>query len=151
MFEINFRSELLHLDKVGYELCPTTYNDIDENNDHFTPLDASDWTSRRENVLSHVFDGSLIPSSPSESRQRFASGLREERREALWHLFEVMKTWTCLPSMPELVHQAGFALAQGTMSSDDAIDRAEYIVVSHYISTFADYFQRSPVMPHRYM
>ncbi|KAK1219196.1 hypothetical protein PQX77_018092, partial [Marasmius sp. AFHP31] len=139
LFEINFRYELIALDRLVH-----------------TSLASK--SEREQEVLCAIphFGGSLIPDwgtdiLPGCGRNGFASDLLQHRRAALHGLFTVMEGWNggkCAMPRP-LVDGAGVLKYWERETTEKELSQYEQALVRHYVSSFCSVFGRAPLLPHR--
>ena len=132
LFEINFRYELVTLDRLCYKLDDTP-------------------DARQILVLNRIphFEGNLVPTSSSSGKSGFASEDTEDRRIALEGFFGVMEGWDGGPhAMSRHLSGAGRRLREHQLEGNE-LDKIEKDLVLHYVSVFSDLFGRAPLLPHK--
>ncbi|KAL0573802.1 hypothetical protein V5O48_008147 [Marasmius crinis-equi] len=137
LYEINFRYELISLDRFCYQ------------------TDAS-VAEREQEVLGVLFhfNNRLVPDAADLGKTGFASTQKNERRRALHGLHEVMQGWNGGPGeLPERLRDPGVSKRLDIAETDDIpvmeMDSIEYALAFHYVSTFRIIFARAPLLPHR--
>ncbi|KAK1234307.1 hypothetical protein PQX77_002490 [Marasmius sp. AFHP31] len=135
LFEINFRYELVALDRH----CHTTTASKGE---------------REMEVLCTIrhFEGAMIPAGVESSKQGFASEDLYERRDALLGLFTVMQGWSGGRfALTRTLLEGGGGVKKWERQDirQQELERFEQALVLHYVSTFATVFGRAPLLPHR--
>lgn len=166
LFEVNFRFELLALDRQCYELKPEGFaeaamdvaaeeSEVEEGEEtvdnSFDDLDASSHTDRQLRVLGAMsyWESSLIPGDFKDlDDQGFGSISHPERRRGFVELFRVMRKWHGVPEMDKAtVEAATKCLGEGALELGEqfaAEDRLAY----HYVRCFHHVYGRPPLVPH---
>ncbi|KAK1233860.1 hypothetical protein PQX77_002962 [Marasmius sp. AFHP31] len=134
LFEVNFRYELLALDR----LCNTTTTSKGE---------------REIEVLGMInhFNSSLVPSDHSSSMYGFASKDLVNRRHALRGLYTVMEGWQGEKfALPRSLVEGSSCVKvwEREVVTEMELRQYEKALLTHYISTFATTFGRAPLLPH---
>ncbi|KAF9026844.1 hypothetical protein BDZ89DRAFT_831426 [Hymenopellis radicata] len=148
LFEINFRYELVALDRLCYQFKPANFEQLD--GQPFDELDASSTGDREIRILGCIphFNGRLIPEGPEVGRAGFASSDVEERRGALWGLFRIMRGWTKMGKMSAGTIERAAAVESAKDISTVLLDEFEYRLACHYVWCFVVWFKRAPLLPH---
>ncbi|KAL0565964.1 hypothetical protein V5O48_016053 [Marasmius crinis-equi] len=137
LFEINFRYELVALDRFCYQ----------------KELSTSEREHEVLGVLTH-FHSRLIPDPTDLGKTGFASSQRNERRHALHGFHFIMQGWSGGPGeLSERLKDPGISRRLDIAETEDIttteLDDVEYALVFHYVSTFRKIFVCAPLLPHR--
>lgn len=134
IIRLSFKYELCLVDAWLYALAPANLGEAAEDElaasnrlDRYTKLTAL------PGVLSGQFG--IGDSNPVT------------RQEGVYNLFRVMRGWGQPYDVPGPMSTFLQRLAPGQSPSPDDLERAEYLVAFHYISNFADFFKRAPILP----
>lgn len=160
LFEVNFRYELLFLDRACYELQPEGFDqqalssedspkEGEVSQPNYDNLDASLFGDRQVQILAAIphFNSSLIPGDNNDGQNGFVSHDAERRREAYVGLYRVMRTWCRVPSLCPQTVMAAERLVSG--STDDlALATAESGLAYHYTLCYFTVIGRPPLLPH---
>lgn len=135
----SFKNELILLDQYLYDV--RARNMTPEEGELLTELDASTREERNIKVIGALFlDTDVL---------RFNSTNLNTCREAYLGFYNVMNSWNHFRTSPmsDSIHKQAEKLT-GTLALADFWD-IEYYLVYYYISTFAKFFKRPPILPYR--
>ncbi|KAL0572514.1 hypothetical protein V5O48_009456 [Marasmius crinis-equi] len=138
-FEINFRYELVALDRVCYR----------------TDASAAQRESEVLGLITHL-ESSLVPDGIKKANIGFASRELHSasgRRHALNGLLEVMKGWAGGPGqLPRPLDDTAVSARLDIVQTQEVglpeLEALEYALVHHYVSVFRVTFRRAPLLPH---
>lgn len=156
LFEVNFRYELLVLDRACYDLMPEGFDTTNSGETEegevrsFDDLDASSFGDRQMRVLGAInhFNSTLIPSDTDDGRNGFASPDGSARREAYAGLYRVMRSWQRVPELSSrTVRAAQRILASGPLDTA-ALMVTEEGLAYHYVQCYFTVIGRPPLVPH---
>ncbi|KAE9384962.1 hypothetical protein BT96DRAFT_1007519 [Gymnopus androsaceus JB14] len=139
IFRVSFTQELLMADQYLYEVKPDEHEDKELANE----LDASSREERNLKVMG------AIPGMLDGGDLGFGLSNDSLCQRSLYGLHCVMKGWSWSASMAITSLPLADRLEGPTVLPLDEIDEAEYHIAFHYICSFADFFKRAPVLPHR--
>lgn len=139
IFWVSFTQELLMADRYLYEIKP----DDQEDGELADDLDACSREERNLKIMG------VIPSMLDGTDLGFGSSDDSFWQRSLYGFHRVMRGWTRSRAMPPSSFRIAEALEGPTVLPLDEIENAEYHIAFHYIRTFADFFKRAPVLPHR--
>lgn len=144
LHEINFRWELIALDRYCYKLRPALTGD-----EHDDELAASTPAEREMLIMGFIphFSGNLVPDM-EDAGAGFASVVLEERRDALVAWYRVMQGWSDYGTMATDTAKLSKRVAEEKCSVQD-VDALGHLLVYYYVSMFREIFNRAPVLPHR--
>lgn len=149
IFKESFKQELLLADSIFYKLKPGGFDDtsqeraeVGEVQEFDVDLDASTHEDRNVKVMA------WIPGLMNGSEFGFDSLDLAARRRSAYALFRVMLGWTKMPSFPRKTEAWLHNLAPGCNISDSDVVEACFQVCFHYVASYADYFERAPMVPH---
>ncbi|KAJ3833209.1 hypothetical protein F5878DRAFT_665846 [Lentinula raphanica] len=143
IIHLSFKSELLLADRFLYKLDPIPFNEESvEEGQIQDDLAASNMMDRSIKVaaIPGIITGHMGFGSPSLAA----------RQEGIYNLYRIMRGWGFSYEIPASTRMFLERLAPGQVSVPNELDRAEYLIALHYISTYADYFKRAPVIPHAF-
>lgn len=133
-------------DSIFYELKPVGFDDVDNEQGevvNFDPdLDASTREDRNVKVMT------WIPGFMNNGEMGFESLDLAICRRSAYALFRVMLGWTKMPGFPRNTERWLHTLAPGYDIADADIIEGCFQVCFHYVISYADYFQRAPMVPH---
>lgn len=146
IFTVSFKQEFLFLDHHLYELQEEGFDmEVDIENGEvagFSDLDASSREERLVKVTTSILgfmDGEELGLASSDLRVR---------QQTLYGMHRVMLGWTRMPRMALRSVDIIEEIAPGSQSATyDKVQEAEYHLAYFYVSTFADFFKRAPVLP----
>ncbi|KAL0568378.1 hypothetical protein V5O48_013609 [Marasmius crinis-equi] len=135
LFEINFRYELLALDRICYQ-------------GKRTPAE------RQVTILGLLphFHNRLVPEDIGSALEGFASTDLDERRGALYRFHGVMSAWKGGEGeMPAKLNEGLVVTMKWNRPRVSVleVDTYETALVNHYIKVFSSAFRRAPLLPHR--
>ncbi|KAL0564345.1 hypothetical protein V5O48_017702, partial [Marasmius crinis-equi] len=136
LYEINFRYELVVLDRFCYQ----------------KELSPSEQEHEVLGVLTH-FHSQLIPDSTDLGNTGFVSLQHNERRHALHGFHFIMQGRSGgLGELSEQLKDPGISRHLDITETKDIktteLDNVEYTLVYHYVSTFHKIFVCAPLLPH---
>lgn len=141
IFDISFRMELLMLDRYLY----IPQEDLNDSNDDTTltgdELDATSREDRNLKVSSKLFSDSTP----------FTSADFAIRRNTLYVFYKVMRSWEVGGRARSMAHESiekAETLGRSNTMTWKELEKIEYHLAYFYITTFADFFKRAPVLPH---
>lgn len=156
LFEVNFRYDLLVLDRACYRLAPEGFELQQSASEPgevvFGELDASSYGDRQLRVLAAIphFESRLIPADGYNGEGGFASRDSRVRREAYMGLYRVMQSWPCVPPLSPLLPLTAAAadrlLAPGSTVED--LITAEDGLSWHFVNSYYTVIGRPPLLPH---
>ncbi|KAJ3964298.1 hypothetical protein EV361DRAFT_942404 [Lentinula raphanica] len=141
IIHLSFKSELFLADHFLYQVEPDNFNEGDAEEGQIgddlaasTPMDRFQKIAALPGLISgHMGFGSPNPAS---------------RQEAVYNLFQIMRGWRFCYRVPTNISTFLERIAPGQNPAPEDLEHAEYLVVLHYVSTYADYFKRAPIVPH---
>ncbi|KAJ3746907.1 hypothetical protein EV360DRAFT_89979 [Lentinula raphanica] len=143
IIHFSFKSELLLADRFLYQFDPSCMNeDVAEEGQIHDDLAASNSIDRLQKVTSlpGIINGHLGFGSPNSA----------SRQEGVYNLFRIMRGWGFSYGIPASMSVYLEQIGPGQTPELDILEHAEYLVALHYISTYADFFKRAPVIPHSF-
>jgi hypothetical protein len=129
-------------DKFLYDLVPHIDVDAELEEGQVSGVSELDASTPGQRLLKLIKVNGLM-----SGRMGFGSPNIASRQEGIYDLYKIMCGWGLSYSVP--LHMKGIVecLAPGSTPTAIEIDSAEYEVAYHYISSFADYFKRAPILP----
>ncbi|KAJ3766472.1 hypothetical protein FB446DRAFT_708600 [Lentinula raphanica] len=143
IIHFSFKSELLLADRFLYQFDPSCMNeDVAEEGQIHDDLAASNSIDRLQKVTSlpSIINGHLGFGSPNSA----------SRQDGVYNLFRIMRGWGFSYGIPASMSVYLEQIGPGQTPELDILEHAEYLVALHYISTYADFFKRAPVIPHSF-
>lgn len=156
LFEVNFRYDLLMLDRACYRLAPKNFEISQSSTEPgeivYDDLDASSYGDRQLRVLAAIphFESGLIPADSDDGQCGFASPDARVRREAYVGLYRIMKSWNghdIPPLSPRTAAAAEQLSGPGSVSIEDLI-AAEDGLSWHFVNSYYTVIGRTPLLPH---
>jgi len=132
LFELNFRMELLSLDRV---LVPRKY------------MSGAQRAEREAKVADVLPQGLFTWSQPSLRDEGLAGRLWEDRMEYVEAFRELLSTWPGSTAGVLAVMSAGSRLGSTFVSDRDRVERVEAVAYPFYCQTFFEYSGRAPTVP----
>ncbi|KAJ3757395.1 hypothetical protein EV360DRAFT_71186 [Lentinula raphanica] len=142
IIHLSFKSELLLADRFLYKIDPSCVDKVAEEGQVLDNLAAADIMERSMKIatLPGVFTGHMGFGSPNPA----------SRQQGIYNLFCIMRGWGFSYGVPATMAVYLEQLVSGQTPGPDVLDHAEYLVAFHYISSYADYFKRAPIIPHSF-
>lgn len=142
IFRASFKAELLLADRFLFhiKLRRSADDEAEAGEVERDDLCANSRGERNIRVIAALF----VEGDPLA----FASRDPSTRQRTLHAFFRVMHGWSKMPQInPQTVADAQRLV--GDQFSKEELDKIEYHLAYHYIATFADFFKRAPILPHR--
>lgn len=139
IFRLSFKYEFLLLDRYLYDVRPRDL--IPEEGEVVSDLDASTREERNIKVIgAMMLDTEILG---------FTAGDINTRREAYLGFYNVMKNWNHYRTSPmsDSIHRHAEQLT-GSLTLVE-LNSIEYYLAYYYISSFAKFFKRPPILPYR--
>lgn len=146
IFAWGFKCELIFADSIFYKLKPAGFDKVavDEGEvlDFDPDLDASSLDDREVKVTT------WLPGFTGKESFGFNDPELLVRQRVAYKLYRVMCGWGYMPSMAIGTHNVLARLAPECIASEADVSDGLHRVTFHYVASFADYFQRAPLVPH---
>lgn len=143
IFSLSFKAELHLADRFLYNLKSGADGGEDgEVVDNDSDLDASSVEDHKIKVSAALAENDI----PAAFALKVESIGQCQR--AWYILFRLMKGWTRMPAMTRDTMSQGEQLAGPELSWRE-LQFIEYHLACHYVSTWAEFFKRPPLLPHR--
>lgn len=146
MCKESFKWELLLANHVFYALKPVGFDDMEteqgELGGYDTNLDASNRKDR--DVKLHVW----IPGLLGGSETGFESVDLATCQQSAYALFRVLLGWTRIPIFGLETETKLHRLTPGNDVSEFEVQEGCFRVCRHYVVSYAEYFERAPIVPH---
>lgn len=141
VIRLSFRYELCLVDAWLYELAPNNVGEAAEDGQIEDELAASNRMDRyiKLTALPGLLSGQCGIGAPNPLTHQ----------EGVYNLFRVMRGWRYPYGVSHHMSTLLQRLAPGQSPSPDDLERAEYQVALHYISSFTDFFKRAPILPRK--
>ncbi|KAJ3743743.1 hypothetical protein DFH05DRAFT_1526063 [Lentinula detonsa] len=137
IFFVSFSSELIMADEFFYEIKGS----IDKEGED--EMEGITCEARKIKVLNK------ISTFVHDNELGFGSANLSLRQSTAYGLYEIMRGWTRTRSMSLQSTAIMSRLAGPETASATEVENAEFHVAYHYIISFAKFFKRAPVIPHR--
>lgn len=132
-------------DSIFYKLKPIGFDKAAERGeipDFDTDLDASSCDDREVKVTT------WLPGFTGVENFGFDAPDLLSRQQVAYRLYRVMLGWAYMPPMATGTLNVLARLAPEYNASEADVSEGLDRVTFHYVASFADYFQRAPLVPH---